>query len=585
MVAEMRLEWTGLLAGMLLLAVLPAAAQSRKAPNVVLVITDDQGYGDLGFHGNPRVHTPHLDQLARESVRLRSFYVSPVCSPTRASLMTGRYHYRTGVVDTYLGRSLMRPDEVTLAELLRAAGYRTGIFGKWHLGDNYPMRAMDQGFDESLVLNGGGIGQPSDPPGGESYFDPVLRRNGQWAKTRGYVSDVITDAAIAFIDANRGGPFFAYLAFNAPHTPLEVPENLYEKYRQMRLAAKEFPSAGHPIPEGFDPETTARVYGMVENIDINVGRLLASLDRLQLARDTVFVFLTDNGPQQPRYNAGMLDRKGSTHEGGIRVPFFVRWPGRLAPGREVDRVAAHIDVAPTLLDLCGVARPDGVRLDGMSLRSLLEGDGAAWPDRTLFFQWHRGDAPQKYRAFAARTQRYKLVQPAGADDARRGWTPAFELYDMSSDPLETTDIASARPDLVTRMKADHDAWFEDVTRDIARPRIAIGAPQENPVRLTRQDWRGPQAGWTPGSIGHWEIDVVRAGQYQVTVRFAPPARAGLVACALGGAKRQKQVAAGTASVVFDNVRLAKGSGVLECEVASGGSTAGVLDALVSRRDP
>ena len=578
----MRLEWTGFLAGLLLLAARPPAARGAEAPNVVLVITDDQGYGDLGVHGNPRIRTPNLDRLARESVGFRSFYVSPVCSPTRASLMTGRYNYRTGVVDTYLGRSLMRPDEVTLAELLRAAGYRTGIFGKWHLGDNYPMRAMDQGFDESLVLNGGGIGQPSDPPGGESYFDTLLRRNGEWTKTRGYVSDVITDAAIAFIEANRIRPFFTYLAFNAPHTPLEVPASYYEKYRQAGLAAKDFPSAGHPIPEGFDPETTARVYGMVENIDDNVGRLLASLDRLGLARNTVFVFLTDNGPQQPRYNAGLRERKGNTHEGGIRVPFYVRWPGRLRPGREVDQMAAHVNLLPTLLDLCRIARPAGVKLDGTSLRPVLEADGAVWPDRTLFFQWHRGDAPQKYRAFAARTQRFKLVQPAGAGESRDGWTPVFELYDMSSDPLERTDIASARPEVVARMKADYEAWFDDVTRDVARPRIAIGAREEDPVRLTRQDWRGPQAGWSPESVGHWEVDVVRAGEYQVTVRFAQAGRAGTVALSLGGARRQKPVEAGAASVVFEKVRLARGPGVLECGVALGESTVGALDVLVSR---
>lgn len=194
-------------------AIGPSAAEKSRSlrgrqPNIVLIITDDQGYGDLGVHGNPKLDTPNIDRLAREGVQFQSFYVSPVCSPTRASLLTGRYNYRTGVVDTFLGRSLMHPDETTLAEVLSQAGYRTGIFGKWHLGDNYPLRAMDQGFQESLVLNGGGIGQPSDPAGGKSYFDPLLRRNGTWTKTRGYVSDVITDAAIAFITSHQRQPFF-----------------------------------------------------------------------------------------------------------------------------------------------------------------------------------------------------------------------------------------------------------------------------------------------------------------------------------------------------------------------------------------
>jgi arylsulfatase A-like enzyme len=244
----MRFITPRILRGALLLitvaSVLPAVAQrstspSRRRPNVVLIITDDQGYGDLGFHGNPKISTPNLDRLARQSVQFQSFYVSPVCAPTRASLMTGRYNYRTGVVDTYLGRSLMHPDETTLAEMLSSGGYRTGIFGKWHLGDNYPMRAIDQGFQTSLTLNGGGIGQPSDPVGGERYFDAILSRNGRWEKTKGYVSDVITDGAIEFIANNRSRPFFAYLAFNAPHTPLEVPAEKYAKYKEMNLRAED----------------------------------------------------------------------------------------------------------------------------------------------------------------------------------------------------------------------------------------------------------------------------------------------------------------------------------------------------------
>jgi arylsulfatase A-like enzyme len=295
--------------------------------------------------------------------------------------LTGRYNYRTGVVDTYLGRSLMHPDEVTLAEMLATAGYRTGIYGKWHLGDNYPMRAIDQGFQEALTLNGGGIGQPSDPPGGESYFDPILFARGKPQKIPGYVSDVITSGALEFIEQNRSRPFFTYVAFNAPHTPLEVPEKYYQTYRQMNLTLADFPSAGHPLPQDFDPEITARIYGMVENIDDNVGRLLQKLDELKLSENTIVIFLTDNGPQQPRYNAGMLQRKGSTHEGGIRVPCFLRWPGKFTPGRKVDRIAAHIDLAPTLLEISAVKKPAAVSFDGISLLPLLKGETVlTWAD-------------------------------------------------------------------------------------------------------------------------------------------------------------------------------------------------------------
>lgn len=581
----------------LLIGVLPAGqyahGRPRKRPNVVLIIADDQGYGDLGLHGNPKIRTPNLDRLARAGARFRSFYVSPVCSPTRASLMTGRYNYRTGVVDTYMGRSLMRADETTLAELLSSAGYRTGIFGKWHLGDNYPLRAMDQGFRESLVLNGGGIGQPSDPPGGESYSDPLLRRNGRWVKTKGYVSDVITDAALEFIGDSRGKPFFAYIAFNAPHTPLEVPaSSAYDEYRRMGLGPADFPGVGdlggHPVPPNTDPDTTAKVYAMVENVDDNVGRLLRGLDALGLGDDTVVIFMTDNGPQQPRYNAGMFQRKGTTYEGGIRVPFFVRWPaGGLAAGREVTEAAAHIDVTPTLLDACGVARPPRLKFDGVSLLPLLVGERERLDaERTLFFQWHRGDAPELYRAFAARGGRYKLVQPAGQNEG--AWRPAFKLYDLLRDPLETEDLAAERPEIVAQLKRAYEAWFADVTdkRDYttaAAARIFLGAPQENPVRLTRQDWRGPGASWEAKGVGHWDVHVARGGRYEVAARIAKIDAAGAAAhLVIGGVRLRRKLPAGATRVTFGGVRLRRGAARLECWLEVAGEKRGVLDAWVRR---
>jgi arylsulfatase A-like enzyme len=558
---------------------------ATRRPNILLIITDDQGYGDLGVHANPKLRTPNLDRLARESVAFQSFYVSPVCSPTRASLLTGRYNYRTGVVDTYLGRSLMHPDEVTLAEILAKAGYRTGTYGKWHLGDNYPMRAIDQGFQEALTLNGGGIGQPSDPSGGESYFDPILFANGKPQKFPGYVSDVITSAALKFIGQNRDRPFFTYVAFNAPHTPLEVPDKYYQIYKAMNLRPEDFPAAGHPIPQSFDPETTARIYGMVENIDENVGRLLKKLDELKLTGNTIVIFLTDNGPQQPRYNAGMLLRKGSTHEGGIRVPCFVRWPGKFAAGRKVDRIAAHIDLTPTLLQIAAVKKPAAVKFDGVSLLPLLKGEAMNWPDRTLFFQWHRGDVPELYRAFAARSQQYKLVQPDGSGDGAAPSAPVFKLYDMTRDPFEMRDIAAENPEVVARMKRDYETWFKDVTsgRDYTSPsRIVLGAPQANPVRLTRQDWRGPQAGWTPQSLGYWEVNVARPGVYEVTVRLNEIDQPAIVHFALGQVRMQQEVPSKAGRVVFSKVRLPSGVGQLECLVEQPGVKTGVLDVEIKR---
>ena len=568
---------------------IPSSAQPPSGrPNVLLIVTDDQGYGDLGIHGNPRVATPNLDRLGRQSVRFESFYVSPVCSPTRASLLTGRYNYRTGVVDTFLGRSLMHADETTLAEMLSGAGYRTGIFGKWHLGDNYPLRAIDQGFGEALTLSGGGIGQPSDPPGGESYFDPLLRRNGEWVRAKGYVSDVVANATIDFIEGNRDRPFFAYLAFNAPHTPLQVPPEKHAKYREMTRSPGDFSKAGHPIPETFDPETTARIYGMVENIDDNVGRVLSALDDLELADRTIVIFMTDNGPQQPRYNAGMLRQKGTVNEGGIRVPFFVRLPGRFEAGRIVDRIAAHIDVTPTLLELCGVRPPAPVRFDGRSLVPLLEGNDRAWPHRMLFFQWHRGDVPERGRAFAARSQRYKIVQWQGAGPNAKPPFPAPQLFDMEADRLEQRNLALQKPEIVREFQAAYAAWFADVTAgrdysDAGVARIFIGDPHEDPVRLTRQDWRGREAGWTPTSVGHWMVDVRSAGGYRVTLRFAALGEPGVVTFQVGGAKVQKEVPAGSTSVEFPDVSLPRGEGTLSAFVAQRARRVGVLDVVLSRR--
>ncbi len=536
-------------------------------PNVLLIVTDDQGYGDLGCHGNPTIRTPHLDRLAQQSVELTSFYVCPVCSPTRASLMTGRYNYRTGVVDTYLGRSLMYPDEVTLAEMFAAAGYRTGIFGKWHLGDNYPMRAIDQGFQEALVLKGGGIGQPSDPPGGSSYFDPVLQHNGKQVKTQGYCSDVFTDATLNFIDQDPGKPFFAYLAFNAPHTPLQVPEAYYQPYKQ----------------QNFDSDVTARIYGMVTNIDDNLGRLFARLDEKKLADNTIVIFLTDNGPQQRRYNAGLRGLKGTVYEGGIHVPCFVRWPSQLKAGRKVDCIAAHIDLAPTLLELCGVAKPERVPFDGTSLVPLLRGTVTNWPERTLFFQWHRGDEPQLYRACAARTQRWKLVQAKGSGAQAWDGKPRFELYDIPADPGEKHDVAGAHPDVAERLRRDYEAWFKDVsaTRGYAPSRIVIGSEHENPTVLTRQDWRGPKAGWEAGDRGFWEIQVALAGEYEVTVHVAPRPRA-TVHLAFGDARYTGTVAANATACPFAGVRLPAGPGQLEAWAESENENQGALWLSVRR---
>lgn len=558
-----------------------SASLAASRPNVILIMTDDQGHGDLSSHGNPIIRTPNMDRLAREGVRFENFHVNPVCSPTRASLLTGRYYYRTGITDTYLGRSMMHPDEVTIAEILGQNGYRTGIFGKWHLGDNYPMRAMDKGFQESLVLNGGGLAQPGDPPfevhPEGAYFDPWLRHNGEWVRTKGYITDVITDAAIDFIGKQPGRPFFAYLAYNAPHVPLQVPDRYVKRFKGINLEHTQFPAIGHPLKGKADQDMIARVYAMVECIDDNLGKLLGRLEELKLADNTVVIFLTDNGPQQVRYNSGMLDRKGNTHEGGIRVPFFIRWPGHFAAGRAVDRIAAHIDVTPTLLDICGVKRPSRVRMDGLSLVPLLKADFSVWPDRTLYFQWHRGDVPEIYRACAALTQRYKLVQPLGANKAVLPDRPPFELYGISGDALEMRNIAADNAEIVNRMRRGYEAWFKEMSgaRDFTvPPRIYIGAPQQREVLLTRQDWRGA-AGWDARSIGSWFVDVRRDGEYEIRIRFAKASGPGTAAFTCGASRVQARIAAGAMSATLERVRLSKGPALLEASLTMGSDKFGV----------
>lgn len=554
-----------------------AYAFAERRPNIVLILTDDQGYGDLGFTGNPLIYTPNLDRFACQSVFLSNFCVSPVCTPTRASLMTGRYNYRTRAIDTYRGRAMMDPGEVTLAEVCQAAGYRTGIFGKWHLGDCYPLRAMDQGFEESLVLRGGGLSQPSDYPESKGYFDPILMHNGQTTQTHGYCSDIFTEAAIKFIEQNQDHPFFVYLPFNAPHEPLQVPERYYQMYKDKIQSASEFPTFGYPQEAAFNADDTARLYGMVTNIDDNVGRLLARLDELQLAEDTVVVFLTDNGPQRARFRGGFRGLKGSVYEGGIRVPCFMRWKGHLPGGRQVDLPLAHIDMAPTLEELCGLIHPATAPLDGLSFAQQMTADDTIWPRRTLFFQWHRGDQPELFRAFSARGPRYKLVQALGNRDEEPLTEHCFELFDLAQDPYEMTNLAGEHPEIVEELKQQYETWFKDVSasRGYGPPRIQIGGPHARHVSLTRQDWRGAKSEWRPDGLGSWEVQVTDDGSFDLTMLFDELPAPGRLKFKFGATTRDENLPAGVGRAELKQVPLKTGSGQIEAWIESGEKQYGV----------
>lgn len=548
-----------LLTGFLGLACEAVKEEVARPPNVILLITDDQGWGDLSLHGNQNLQTPNMDRLASEGVEFTRFYASPVCAPTRASLMTGRYNYRTGVVDTWLGRAMMYPDEVTLAEVLGSYGYQTGIFGKWHLGDNYPMRAMDQGFQESLVHRGGGIGQPSDPPG-NTYFDPVLLHNGRDTKATGYCTDIFFREAAEFIEENRDVPFFVYIPTNAPHSPLQVPDEYVQPY----------------LDKGVD-ERTAKVYGMIWNIDSNLGILMEQLQALGLDENTILIFMTDNGHAGDRYSSGLRGRKTSVYEGGIRVPFLLRWPARVPSNLKVDHPAAHIDIMPTLIEICGSGRGELPEMDGKSLLPLLIDPDSEWDERYLFIQSHRGDVPERRRACTVLSRRFKLVQPQGWPAGSRPEDPKWELYDLLEDPGEATDLADQNPDIVARMSKAYEAWFVDVssTRGYNPPRIHMGTQYENPVILTRQDWRGPRASWNEEGLGYWEVDVISDSTYEVNFRFPAMEGAGVAEFSLGEVSHETEFPLGATSVKFSSVRLPAGPGRLEAVLLVGDSQLGV----------
>ena len=492
-------------------------------PNVIIIITDDQGYGDLGITGNPHIKTPVLDNFARESIRFNQFYVSSVCAPTRSSLMTGRYSLRTGVRDTYNGGAIMAAEEITIAEMLKETGYKTGMFGKWHLGDNYPFRPGDQGFDESLIHLSGGMGQPGDFTtffkGDSSYFDPVLWYNGRQKSFQGYCSDIFTNEAIKFIEENHRSPFFCYLAFNAPHSPLQVPKKYYEMYQNTDPETG-FENDLRPFPKMSEQnkEDARKVYAMVSNIDDNVGKLLKKIEKLGITENTLVIFMTDNGPQHPRYVAGMRGRKGSVFRGGIRVPFYLRLPSVYEGNKDVELPAAHIDILPTLSDLCNAKLPDDRKIDGKSLLPLIRGEK---PDdfkgRQLFFYWSRR-YPELYNNIAIQKGEYKLVGNTGHDSQIEN----FELFNITEDEYEQDNIILSKRNIAENLKTELDKMIYELTGSANLqnpPRIIIGSSHENPVVLNRNDAGGERGIWTQDEVfGHWKVKVLK-GHYNIRFKF------------------------------------------------------------------
>ena len=487
--------------------IVKAQENLEKNPNVILIMTDDQGYGDLACHGNTILDTPNMDRLHSQSVRFTNFHVSPTCAPTRAALMTGLYTNRTGVWHTIGGRSLLRKDKITMAEVFKENEYHTAIFGKWHLGDNYPFRPQDRGFLEVLVHGAGGVGQTPDFFDNDYYNDTYIH-NGKLEEYRGYCTDVWFREAIKYIERQKDNPFFCYISTNAPHSPFYVDN----KYSKPYMGIKNIPSN--------------EFYGMITNIDDNIGILTKKLDDLGISDNTILIFMTDNGSSMGdkkieniiSFNAGMRGKKNSEYDGGHRVPFFIKYPnGKLEAGKDINNISAHIDVLPTLIELCGLKLNKPIDFDGKSLMPLINGLDKNWSERLLITDSQRVEHPIKWRKSAVMSDNWRLVN-------------GRELYNMVDDPGQTNDVALEERKKVKKFRKAYDTWWDDVSLDFDDfQAIIIGSPLENPVNLTSHDWHSKtQVPWNHKHIrsglqgnGFWVLDIESTGIYEITLSRWP----------------------------------------------------------------
>lgn len=493
---------------------LPATATSLAAPpNVLVILTDDQGWGDLSLNGNSNLSTPNVDSLAAEGARFDRFYVCAVCSPTRAEFLTGRYHPRGGVYSTSAGGERLDLDEATIADTFQAAGYATAAFGKWHNGMQYPYHPNGRGFDEFHGFCSGHWG---------NYFSPMLEHNGQIVRGKGFAANDFTNRALDFIERKQDRPWLVYLAYNTPHSPMQVPDRWWDKFADKNLAMR------HRDPEREDVPHTRAALAMCENLDWNVGRLLRKLDALEITDDTIVVFFCDNGPNGFRWNGGMKGRKGSTDEGGVRSPLLIRWPNHIAAGKMIYPIAAAIDLLPTLADLAGIRPVASKPLDGISLKRLLvdsplpaagsSRERKQPEDRMIFSHW-RGRV-------SVRTQRYRLDH--------RG-----KLYDMQHDPGQYEDVTKQHSELAARLQRAVQQWKQELLperQQDERP-FVVGHPDcpisqlpardavahGNLKRSSRHpncsfftDWRSLDDKIT------WNVEVGASGDYEVEIYYTCP---------------------------------------------------------------
>jgi len=477
--------------------------QAAQRPNVLVILADDQGWGDVSIHGNKNFQTPHLDALARSGALFEYFYACPLCAPTRAEFLTGRYHRRGGVFGVSRGAERLNLDETTIAQDFRAAGYATAIFGKWHNGTQYPYHPLARGFEEFYGFTSGHWGL---------YFSPILDHNGRLVRGKGYITDDLTDHAIRFIEQHRDQPFFCYLAYNTPHFPLEVPDRFYNRFRNAPIRMR------NRDPKREDIQATRGILAMVENIDWNVGRLLARLHELGLDDNTIVVYFSDNGPNTWRWNGGMRGKKGSTDEGGVRVPCFIRWPGHIRAGLRIPQIAGAIDLRPTLTDLAGISMRLSKPLDGISLKPLLLGETTQWPDRYII--------SQQGKSVSIRTQRFRL------DNRGR-------LYDMEKDLGQRVDVSKQYPQIAARLRQIAEQWKKEtaLTPQIQQRPFTVGYP-EFPVTYlpardgvphgeVRRSAPAPNCSFFTHWVSEkdyvtWDIQVHTPGIYEVTLYYTCP---------------------------------------------------------------
>ena len=497
----------------LILALLWCMSLVAANNNVIVILTDDQGWGDLSLNGNRNLSTPNIDSLAIDGACFDRFFVCPVCSPTRAEFLTGRYHVRGGVYSTSAGGERLDLDEQTIGDTFKAAGYATAAFGKWHNGMQYPYHPNGRGFDEFYGFCSGHWGD---------YFSPPLEHNGRIVRGEGFCIDDFTNKTMAFIEKahKEDKPFFAYLPYNTPHSPMQVPDRFWEKFEHKKLVMRhrdwQKPNLKPRQRENLPHVRCA--LAMCENIDWNVGRILKKLNDLKIADDTIVVFFHDNGPNGWRWNGGMKGKKGSIDEGGVRSPLLVRWPKRIKAGTKVKQISAAIDLLPTLVDLTGIPVASQKKLDGRSLKPLLFGKNPSWNDRKIFSHWGG--------RVSVRTQQYRLDNTG-------------KLFDMVADPGQSKDISKTELGIAGNLRQVVAEWKDSVLSELkrgGRP-FVIAHPNYTWTQIPARDAtahggikrsnRFPNCSyftnWTKLEDKiTWQAEVGVAGKYEAMLHYAVP---------------------------------------------------------------